>query len=71
MNSEYHNELHLPIALPAEVLILFNITNRERIPLEFEIVLKNEFEGQSISLGCLVGERNVYLSIHLLWSIEF
>jgi hypothetical protein len=66
MNSENHYELHLQIALPAEVLILFNIANRERIPLEFEIVLKNEVGGQDIFLCCHVRERSVYLSNHLL-----
>jgi hypothetical protein len=38
MNSENHYELHLQIALPAELLILFNIAKGERIPLEFEII---------------------------------
>jgi hypothetical protein len=69
MNSENHYELHLQIALLAELLILFNIASRERIPLEFEIVLKNEVEGQDIFLCCHVRERSVYLNIHLLRSL--
>lgn len=38
MNSDIQYELYLLIALPAELLILFNTTKWERIPLEFEIV---------------------------------
>ena len=36
----------------------------------YEIIKDNKIEGRIFLFGCHIGERSVYSSIHLLWSIE-
>ena len=50
MNSEIQYELHLLIALPAELLILLTPQNGKEFHWEFEIIEDKKIEGQHLSL---------------------